>query len=135
MDIELTDKTKNYYPSLINDNPINRNNIINSNNNNSLIPNLLERPPEINLFSKNKKSIYALNQPTKKPKSVSSGELTLCEGRLQNDLAEFKRSKIIGKLCQIKLNDYKKFGNDYFELIVDFISFFNKIYLLFIKKD
>ena len=125
MDIELTDKTKNYYPSLINDNPINLNNIINSNNNNSLIPNLLERPPEINLFSKNKKSIYALNQPTKKPKSVSSGELTLCEGRLQNDLAEFKRSKIIGKICRIKLNEYKKIGNDSFELIVDFISFFS----------
>jgi len=127
MDIELTDKTKNNNPFLINDNnTINLNNIINSNNNNnSSIPNLLEQKPEINIFSKNKKSIYALNQPIKKPKNISSGELTLCEGRLQNDLAEFRRSKIIGKICDIKLNDYKKVGNDSFELIVDFIRYFS----------
>lgn len=125
MDIELTDKTKNSNPFLINDNSINLNNIINSNNNKTLTPNLLEQNPEINIFSKNKKSIYALNQPNKKPKNISSGELTLCEGRLQNDLAEFKRSKIIGKICEIKLNEYKKVGNDSFELIVDFISCFS----------
>ena len=126
MDIELTDKTKINKPFLNNDNnTINLNNIINSNNNNSLIPNLLEQKPEINIFSKNKKSIYASNQPIKKPKNISSGELTLCEGRLQNDLAEFRRSTIIGKICRIKLNDYKKVGNDSFELIVDFISFFS----------
>ena len=127
MDIELTDKTKNNNPFLINDNnTINLNNIINSNNNNSLIPNLLEQKPEINIFSKNKKPIYALNQPIKKPKNISSGELTLCEGRLQNDLAEYRRSKMVGKICKnIILNDYKKVGNDSFELIVDFISFFS----------
>ena len=123
MDIELTDKA-NSYTLLINDNSINLNNITNSNNNN-LIPNSLEGSSEIDIFSKNKKAIYALNQPNKKTKKFSSGELTLCEGRLQNDLAELKRSKIIGKYCDIKLNDYKKVGNDSFELIVDFVSFFS----------
>ena len=54
MDIELTDKTKNNNPFLINDNnTINLNNIINSNNNNnSSIPNLLEQKPEIKYFQK-----------------------------------------------------------------------------------
>lgn len=123
-DIELYDKTKNSFPFLINDNSINLNNINNSNNN-SLVPNQIEQSLGKNIFLKNKKSIYAKNQPIKKQKNISSGELTLCEGRLQNDLSEFKRSKIIGKICQIKLNDYKKVGNDSFELIVDFISFFS----------
>ena len=74
MDIELTDKTKNNNPFLINDNnTINLNNIINSNNNNSLIPNLLEQKPEINIFSKNKKSIYALINQIKNLKIYPRG--------------------------------------------------------------
>ena len=124
MDIEFPNTTKKTIPFLINENSNNLNNIIYSNNN-SLMYNKLEKFPDKNIFSKNKNSIYALNQPNKKPKNISSGELTLCEGRLQNDLSEFKRSKIIGKICQIRLNDYKKVGNDSFELIVDFISYFS----------
>ena len=120
MDIEITDKTKyNYsrYDDIINNN--------NSNDNN-LFSNKIEDNNFINIFPKNKKSVYALNQPIfKKNKNSISGELTLCEGRLLNDLAEFKRSKIVGKLCQIKLYDYKKLGNNSFELIIEFVSFFS----------
>ena len=60
-----------------------------------------------------------------KNKNSSSIKKTLCEGRLLNDLAEFKRSKIIGKICQVKMNDYKKIENNSFELIVEFVSFFS----------
>ena len=60
-----------------------------------------------------------------KNKKSTSAELTLCEGRLQNDLAEFKISKIVGKICQIKIYDYKKVENNTFELIVEFVSFFS----------
>ena len=120
MDIEITDKTKyNYsrYDDIINNN--------NSNDNN-LFSNKIEDNNFLNIFPKNKKSVYALNQPIfKKNKNSISGELTLCEGRLLNDLAEFKRSKIVGKLCQIKLYDYKKLGNNSFELIIEFVSFFS----------
>ena len=66
MDIELIDATNNSNTFLITDNSINLNNNINSNNNNSLIPNNLELSLELNLFSKNKKQIYALNQSNKK---------------------------------------------------------------------
>ena len=120
MDIEITDKTKYNYSTY--DDFINNNN----SNNNNLFSNKIEDNNFINIFQKNKKSIYALNQPIfKKNKNSISGELTLCEGRLLNDLAEFKRSKIVGKLCQIKLYDYKKLGNNSFELIIEFVSFFS----------
>jgi len=120
MDIEITDKTKYNFSTY--DDIINNNN----SNNNNLFSNKIEDNNFINIFPKNKKSIYALNQPIfKKNKNSISGELTLCEGRLLNDLAEFKRSKIVGKLCQIKLYDYKKLGNNSFELIIEFVSFFS----------
>ena len=120
MDIEITDKTKYNFSTY--DDIINNNN----SNNYNLFSNKIEDNNFINLFPKNKKSIYALNQPIfKKNKNSISGELTLCEGRLLNDLAEFKRSKIVGKLCQIKLYDYKKLGNNSFELIIEFVSFFS----------
>ena len=82
----------------------------------------------INIFAKNKNSIYALDQKhplESNKKNQTSGELTSCEGRLLNDLAEFKRSKIVGKICQIKLNDYTKLENDTFEIIIEFVSFFS----------
>lgn len=123
MDIEIADKTHNSNNFLFYNNLSNLNN---SNNNNSGSNNKIEESNEINIFAKNKNSIYGLNQPIlKKNKNPSSGEMTLCEGRLLNDLAEFKRSKIIGKICQIKMNDYKKVENDSFELIVEFVSFFS----------
>ena len=127
-DIELEDKTKTSIPFLINDNLINLNNITNSNynNNNISIHNQFGLSPEINLFSKNKKSIYAINQQNNKPKNLFPGELiSSCERRLQNDLSEFKTSKIVGNIYRVKLNDYKKIGNNSFELIVDFIPLFS----------
>lgn len=125
MDLDLNNNINNdsniynnsFYNN-INNNFINNNtNIFDSNNS-----------PEINIFAKNKKSIYALNQNQpldNNNKNQTSGEITSCEGRLLNDLAEFKRSKIIGKICQIKLSDYKKMENNNFELIVEFVSFFS----------
>ena len=121
MDIEFTDKTGKFKYSS-NENILHNNN--NSDNNNNISSKIVIEE-EKNIFPKNKKSIYGQNQLNIK-KISSSGELTLCEGRLLNDLAEFKRSKIVGKLCQIKLYDYKKnFENDCFELIVEFISYFS----------
>ena len=122
MDIEIPDQTDKYNFST-KDNYTN-NNI--SNNKDLIITNKIDENNSINIFPKNKKAIYALNQPLiKKNKNSISGGLTLCEGRLLNDLAEFKRSKIVGKICQIKLYDYKKLGNNSFELIVEFVSFFS----------
>ena len=123
MEIEINDKTNNYLNSINYDLPTN-----NSQNNgdNNTDPIDMEKEKEINLFSKNKKSIYALNQSSnKKNKKISPGEFTLCEGRLLNDLAEFKTSKITGKICKINVNDYKKREDYSFELIVDFISYFS----------
>jgi len=114
MNIDSFDKNDNITPNKLNNN--------NYNNNNTKI----EIDEDINIFPKNKKNIYSPNQnPLKNNKNLSSGELSLCEGRLLNDLAEFKRSKIIGKICNIKLYDYKRIENNCFELIIDFISYFS----------
>ena len=98
-------------------------------NNNIITSNKAEEDEELSLFSKDKKKIYGQNQSQniicQKPKNSSSGELTLCEGRLINDLAEIKRSEIIGKIYQIKLNEYKRIDKKCFELIVEFVSFFS----------
>ena len=60
----------------------------------------------------------------KKNKKISC-ELTLCEGRLQNDLAELKRSKIFGKIVEIKFEDnYRKIDDNKLELLIEFVSFF-----------
>ena len=123
MDIEINDKNNNYN-NLSNAN----NNFIDMDykNNNNIESNENTQSQDKIIFAKNKKSIYGVNQPSlKKNKNSTSGELTLCEGRLLNDLAEFKRSKIVGKICQIKLNDYIKTDSGTFELIVEFASFFS----------
>lgn len=118
MDIDINSKNNDYFNS---DNSTN-NKIINVNYN---LPEI-GKDSSINIFSRNKKFIYALNQPLLKRKNnLSSGELTLCEGRLLNDLAELKRSKIIGKICNIKLYDYIKIDNNGFELIIEFVNFFS----------
>jgi len=118
MDIDINSKNNDYFNS---DNSTN-NKIINVNYNLHEIG----KDSSINIFSRNKKFIYALNQPLLKRKNnLSSGELTLCEGRLLNDLAELKRSKIIGKICNIKLYDYIKIDNNGFELIIEFVNFFS----------
>ena len=101
MEIEINDKTNNYLNSINYDFPTN-----NSQNNgdNNTDPIDMEKEKEINLFSKNKKSIYALNQSSnKKNKKISPGEFTLCEGRLLNDLAEFKTSKITGIKAEVSI--------------------------------
>ena len=117
MEIEINDFSENN--NLMNNNS---NNVIF--NNNIIISNKAEENEEISLFSKDKKKIYGQNQ-SQKPKNILCGKLALCEGRLINDLAEIKKSKIIGKICQIKLNEYKRIENKGFELIIEFVSFFS----------
>jgi ubiquitin-protein ligase len=97
------------------------------NNNNDSKYEKIEIEEEANLFPLQKNNFQQNQIVYKKNKSKNSpsGELSFCEGRLLNDLAEFKRSKIIGKICQIKLYDYKKIENNSFELIIEFISFFS----------
>ena len=69
------------------------------------------------LFKENKKGKYSL------PRSYLS--LVICEKRLLNDLEEFKISKLIGKTCKIQLHEYQKIEDKYFELIIDFGSYFS----------
>ena len=112
MDIEIPDQTDKYnFSTKISYTNTNNNN---SNNNNLIITNKNDENNFINIFPKNKKAIYALNQPLiKKNKNSISGGLTLCEGRLLNDLAEFKRSKIVGKIwigCKRNLRKSKSFS-------------------------
>ena len=55
----------------------------------------------------------------------SEKEMSLCEQRIISDISEFKRSKLVGTICQIKLNEYKKNNKGEFELIIEFISYFS----------
>ena len=114
----------------VNDNAENSNNCFHNDNNNA-INNINEittndEDIEMNIFPKNNKCIYGINntfffKKNKKP----SCELTLCEGRLQNDIAELKRSKIYGKICQTKFdNNYIKLENNQLEFYFEFVSFF-----------
>ena len=57
--------------------------------------------------------------------NISNKILTECEERILNDIIEYKRSKLAGNICKIKLNEYKKINNDTYELIIDFISYFS----------
>ena len=95
MDIDLNDNTES-------------NNFCINNNDNLKNNNLFETGKgedfEMNIFQPNHKCIYGVNSPFFKSKKPNC-ELTLCEGRLQNDLAELKRSKIFGKICQIKYDN------------------------------
>ena len=97
------------------------------NNNNDSQYEKIEIEEEANLFPLQKNNFQQNQIVYKKNKSKNSpsGELSFCEGRLLNDLAEFKRSKIIGKLYHFKLYDYKKTENNCFELIIEFISLFS----------
>ena len=52
-------------------------------------------------------------------------ELSLCEQRIISDIAECKRSKLVGTVCKILLKDYKKNNNGEFELIIEYISYFS----------
>ena len=117
MEIEVNDYSENN--NLINNNSNNTNF-----NNNIIFSNKAEENEETSLFSKDKKKIYGQSQ-SQKPKNTSNGKLALCEGRLVNDLAEIKKSQIIGKICQIKINEYKRIENKGFELIIEFVSFFS----------
>jgi len=103
--------------NIINDNK----QFIDNNINNSKYEKI-EIEEETNLFPLQKNQIIFKKN---KIKNSPSGELSFCEGRLLNDLAEFKRSQIIGKICQIKLYDYKKTENNCFELIIEFVSYFS----------
>ena len=56
---------------------------------------------------------------------ISDEKLLSCENRIKSDISECKRSKLIGKICYININEYKKNNNGEFELIIEFISFFS----------
>ena len=104
-------------------------NIINEvfENNNSINEKITcDEDTEMNIFSKNNKCIYGnSNSPLYRKNKKPSYELTLCEGRLQNDLAELKRSKIFGKICEIKFDDnYIKIDDEKIEFYIEFVSFF-----------
>lgn len=99
-------------------------NNINSINNNS-IQKIMMKIQKWIYFQKNNCFYGSNNIPPymKKNKKISC-ELTLCEGRLQNDLAELKRSKIFGKIVEIKFEDnYRKIDDNKLELLIEFVSF------------
>jgi len=120
MDIDANDDTENNFNGFFDN--------INSVNDKIII----DEDTEMNIFSKNNKCIYGrTNSPLYKKSKKPSYELTLCEGRLQNDLAELKRSKIFGKICEIKYdNDYFKIDENRIEFYIEFVSFF-KVKFLF----
>ena len=51
-------------------------------------------------------------------------DMSLCEQRLISDIAEYKRSQIVGTICKTHFNNYIK-NNDKFELIIEFINYFS----------
>ena len=57
--------------------------------------------------------------------NIENKLISECEGRIKSDIAECKRSKLVGNICQIKLNDCKKIDDDKYELIIEFISYFS----------
>ena len=114
MDIDMNDETEKKI-------------IIDSDNNNYANDKIItEDDIEMNIFTKNNKCIYGSNNsPLYKKNKKYSCELTLCEGRLQNDLAELKRSKVMGKICKIRFdNNYRKIDDNIIEYLVEFVSFF-----------
>ena len=56
---------------------------------------------------------------------ISDEKISFCENRIKSDISECKRSKLIGKICKININEYKKNNNGEFELIIEFISYFS----------
>ena len=123
MDIDIIDNTENNN-NRINFDCNNPNN--NFNTNEKITIEEEEEEKDINIFSKYNKQIYGNDiSPLYKKNKKSSYELTLCEGRLQNDLAELKRSKIFGKIVEIKFEDnYRKIDDNKLELLIEFVSFF-----------
>ena len=117
MDIDINDNTQNIFKSNLNGNnpTANINEIINN-----------DGDTEMNIFQKNNKCFYGSNNsPLYKKNKKSSCVLTLCEGRLQNDLAELKRSKIFGKICEIRFeSNYRKVEENKLEFLAEFVSFF-----------
>ena len=57
--------------------------------------------------------------------NIENKLISECEGRIKSDIAECKRSKLVGNICQIKLNDCKKINDDKYELIIEFKSYFS----------
>ena len=114
MDIDMSDETEKKI-------------IMDSGNKNSKNDKInTEDDIEMNIFTKNNKCIYGSNNsPLYKKNKKCSYELTLCEGRLQNDLAELKRSKVMGKICKINYgNNYQKIDDNIIEYLVEFVTFF-----------
>ena len=51
-------------------------------------------------------------------------DISLCEQWLISDIAEYKRSEIVGTICKAHFNNYIKINNK-FELIIEFINYFS----------
>ena len=62
------------------------------------------------------------NNPSEQNESIS--DLSLCEQRLISDIAEYKRSKLVGTICKTHLNNYIN-NNNKLELIIEFINYFS----------
>ena len=131
MDIDIIDNTENNNNNRINFDCNNPNN--NFNTNEKITIEEEEEEKDINIFSKYNKQIYGNDtSPLYKKNKKPSYELTLCEGRLQNDLAELKRSKIFGKICKIKFEEnYHKLNNNQIEYYIEFVNFFTVKFLFY----
>lgn len=58
----------------------------------------------------------------KKPSTIISSS----ERRLMKDLEEIKKNEKIGKICQVKINEYKRIEDtDNFEMIIEFKNYFS----------
>ena len=81
---------------------------------------------DFNIFTPPRTQIHISAQnPTNSNNINNTGILSGCEGRIMNDISEFRRSKMIGKTCRIILHDYKRINNtDNFELLVEFVNIF-----------
>ena len=129
MDIDIIDCTENNNNNEINFNADNFNN--NFYQEEKIIPEEEKNEDiNINIFSKNNKCIYVNNTSPLFKKNKKSYELTSYEARIQNDLAELKRSKIFGKICKINFEEnYNKNNNNQIEYFIEFVNFFTVKFL------
>lgn len=79
----------------------------------------VENENEKNTPKFNFRTFLAIKKTTTK---IISG----CERRIMKDLEEIKKNKKIGKICEIKINDYKRVTDtDNFYIIIEFKNYFS----------
>lgn len=77
-------------------------------------------------FNDNKKNNFNFSYKRIIPEKKSTSIISSCERRLIKDLEELKKNENIGKICQIKVNEYSKIkDSDNFELIIEFKNYFS----------